>query len=80
MEKVFYFKDFVDFKYKMKLAVTPFSHTVPYFDSKIKYTWKDVRDNPDDAYYWAMKCTFDQQQDPPESALVVFPGASKISR
>lgn len=73
----FYFKDFVEFKYKMRLAVTPFTHTVPYFDSKIKYDWKDVRDKPNDIYYWAMKCTFDQEQEPKDSEPVIFEGASE---
>jgi Sulfotransferase family len=65
----FYFRDFVLFKYPMKLAVTPFSHHVPQFPSIVKYDWKDVRDKPDDEYFWAMKCTFDQEQEDPKDSL-----------
>ena len=72
----FYFKDFVDFKYRMKVAVTPFPHQVPYFESKFKYDWKDVRDKPNDIYFWAMKSVYDQEQDPIDSTPVIFPGAS----
>ena len=60
----FYFKDFVDYKYRMKLAVTPFRHQIPCFPSVIKYDWKDVRDKPDDEYFWAMKATYDQEGEP----------------
>lgn len=72
----FYFKDFVDLKYPMKMAVTPFTHNLPDFESKFKYDWKDVCDNPNDIYYWAMKSVYDQAQDPPGGELMVFPGAS----
>jgi hypothetical protein len=75
----FYFKDFVDFRYRMKLAVTPFQHQVPWFESTVKYDWKDVRDKPDDIYYWAMKSVHDQGQDPVDSEIVVFKGASEAA-
>lgn len=67
----FYFRDFVELKYPMKMAVTPFPHELPYFESKLKYDWKDVRDHPEDIYYWAMKSVHDQEGDP-----IVFEGAS----
>lgn len=72
----FYFKDFVDLRYRMKIVVTPFQHHIPSFESVIKYDWKDVRDKPNDIYYWAMKSVYDQEQDPKESELVIFNGAS----
>jgi hypothetical protein len=72
----FYFKDFVDFRYPMKVAVTPFPHVVPYFETKFKYDWKDVRDKPNDIYFWAMKSVYDQEQDPPDSRIIIFQGAS----
>jgi hypothetical protein len=61
----FYFKDFVDFKYKMKIAVTPFNHQLPCFDSTVKYSWKDVKNKPNDEYFLAMKDTYDQETAPP---------------
>lgn len=70
----FYFKDFVDFKYPMKLAVRPIIHVIPAFDAQIKYTSQDVRDKPDDIYFWAMKSVHDQEQEPKESQLVQFIG------
>jgi len=44
----------------------------------LKYDWKDVRDHPEDIYYWAMKSVHDQEQEqePVGSELVVFQGAS----
>jgi hypothetical protein len=67
----FYYRDFVELRYPMKLSVTPFPHELPYFESKLKYDWKDVRDNPEDIYYWAMKSVHDQEGEP-----MVFQGAS----
>ena len=72
----FYFKDFVELKYPMKFFTNPFVHELPYFESKLKYDWKDVRDHPEDIYYWAMKSVHDQEQEPVGSELVVFQGAS----
>ena len=72
----FYFRDFVELRYPMKMSVTPFPHELPDFESKFNYDWKDVRDHSEDIYYWAMKSVHDQEQDPPGSELVVFPGAS----
>ena len=72
----FYYKDFVQFKYLMKASVTPFPHVRPNIESKLKYDWKDVRDKPYDIYYWAMKSVYDQEQEPKDSKLVVFEGAS----
>jgi len=72
----FYYKDFIDFRYRMKIAVTPFQHNIPLFESVVKYDWKDVRDKPDDIYYWAMKSVHDQEQEPRDSEIVIFKGAS----
>lgn len=72
----FYFKDFVDLRYPMRIVTDPFPHSIPNFDSKLKYDWKDVKSNTNDLYYWAMKSVYDQEQDPPDSDLVAFPGAS----
>ena len=60
----------------MKASVTPFPHVLPNIESKLKYDWKDVRDKPNDIYYWAMKSVYDQEQEPKDSKLVVFEGAS----
>jgi hypothetical protein len=67
----FYFRDFVELGYPMKMMATPFPHELPYFESKFKYDWKDVRDHPEDIYYWAMKSVHDQEGEP-----LVFQGAS----
>lgn len=57
----FYYKDFVYFKYPMKIAVRPFTHCIPYFESKLKYDWKDVREHQDDIYYNALKAEYDEE-------------------
>jgi len=72
----FYYKDFLELKYPMKLAVTPFSHVMPNFESKLKYDSDHVRNNPNDIYYWAMKSVYDQEQEPKDSEMVIFEGAS----
>ena len=72
----FYFKDFVDFRYRMKSAVTPFPHTIPYFETKLKYDWKDVKSKPDDEYFRAMRAICYQEQDPPDSPVVKFESAT----
>jgi hypothetical protein len=75
----FYYKDFVDFRYRMKLPVTPFRHQISSFESIVKYDWKDVRDNLNDIYYWAMKSVYDQEQEPTDSEVVIFKGASEAA-
>jgi hypothetical protein len=72
----FYYKDFLELKYPMKLAVTPFAHVMPNFDSKLKYDSDHIRNNPNDIYYWAMKSVYNQEQEPKDSDMVIFEGAS----
>lgn len=60
----FYFKDFVDFSYPMRIAVKPFIHILPFFEAQVKYTSQDVRDKQDDIYFWAMKSVHDQEGEP----------------